>query len=172
MNRHTGFLVCAVMLFFLSGCATLRFPDGPKNAPPPQYQKTERKVIKPQVLKVTHPDGSVTTSEIAYSEDYRYDISATGEKTQPNFWAWLLNPFASWWLWLFVAVIVFVPGAWGIFVWAVGRVRKRMGQVVTGVEDFLKSDAPEEAKKKLLASLSSATDVRTKKEVAQLKHKV
>lgn len=175
MNRNTGFLACALTVLFLSGCATavpFKFPDGPKNTPSPQYQKIERKTITPQVVKVVNPDGSTVVSEIAYREDYQYDVNATPPAAAPqSFWGWLLNPFQSWWVWLIVGFIVFVPGGWGLFTWAAGRVRKRMGQVVTGVEDFLKSDAPEEAKKKLLAKLSGAMDVRTKKEVADLKLK-
>lgn len=173
MNRYTGFLVCVIAVF-LSGCATalpFKFPDGPKNTPPPQYQKIERRTVTPQVVKVVNPDGSTAVSEIAYREEYQYDVNAT-PPAQVKAGFVLLNPF-TWplWLWVFIAVLLFVPGAWGIFTWLLGRVRRRMSQVVRGVEDFLKSDAPDEVKKKLLASLSSATDVRTKKEVADLKLK-
>jgi hypothetical protein len=47
--------------------------------------------------------------------------------------------------------------------------RGAAGQMVSGIEDFLKSDAPEEAKKKLLETLSRSYDNGTKKFVADIK---
>lgn len=167
-------LAVVALAFMLSGCATpalFKFPDSPKNVPQPQYNKLERKVIEPVVGFVTI-DGKQVPVQIGYRENYQYDIHATPAPDKPqSFWSWILNPFQSWWVWLIVGFIVFVPGGWAIFQWAAGRIRKRMGQVVYGVEQFLNSDAPADAKEKLLTALSRNMDARAKREVSDLKLK-
>jgi len=163
-------VILFVAPLFLSGCATpFNFPNAPKNIPKPQYNKIERKVIRPEIVTLTDSSGKTTTAQVGYSETYQYDISATPSiQSKPGFLSWILT---RWWIWLLVLAAIFVPGFGSILLFGLNRFRKGAGQMVKGVEEFLKSDAPQDMKDKLLNSLRSSSDESTKKMVSELKRK-
>lgn len=173
MNSIRRAVILIALCLVFSGCAVtpnFEFPDAPKKTPQPQYQKLERMTQEPVVAKIQNPDGTTSIAEFAYRKTYQYDINATPSTPSSggSFFGWLFS-LSAWWIWLCIAFVVFVPGGWGIFTWGAGKVRKRMGQVVQGVEEYLKSDAPQEAKDKLLQALRGASDSDTKSEVSKLK---
>ena len=164
-----------ITVVFLTGCAGtgISWPNAPKNEPRPQFSKHEIIEVKPETVSFALPNGQQVTAQVQYSKRHELAVNAVGStQAKGSFWSWLLNPFVSGWLWLLVAVLVFVPGAMSLFTFGAGRVRKRMGQVVGGVENFLRSDAPQEIKDKLLAELRGSSDTDTKKEISELKRKV
>lgn len=174
MKKHIVFIF-VVFLPLITGCAGTggfgSWPSAPTNEPKPQYSKIERWKSQPTILKTQLADGTVAVQEIAYAEEREYAVNATpGQSEQRGFFGWLFSS-SGLWMWIVLAFILFVPGGWGIFTWALGRVRGRLGKAVKGVEDFLQSDAPEEIKKKLLDSIRGRVgdDKKTKSEIDNLK---
>jgi len=161
-------LTCMVAVL-ISGCASFpSWPNPPANEPKPSYQKTEWERANPRQVSFKLPTGEEITAQVLYDYERSYAVNATPPETRWSFWGWLLNPFASWWLWLLLAFVIFVPGGFGLVQFGAGRVRRRMGQVVAGVEDYLRSSGNGEAEK-LKSSLSAKMDKDAKLEVSKIK---
>lgn len=169
-QKEKVIVVCLASLL-LAGCATMpsfKWPDAPKNEPRNVYDKTETRDIRPETVTFPGPDGKPVTAQVGYSQ--HHTITTHVDQTPPKR-SFFQRVWAQFGLWTILIILgcIFIPGFAGLMALLLGRVRGAAGQMVVGIEDFLKSDAPEDAKKKLLETLSKAYDNGTKKFVAEVK---
>lgn len=164
--------VVLLSTLFLTGCAGIHIPSFPSEPKQPEhvFKKTERKQIKPEVFLLEMPDGKQAIAHIAYSEDYEYNVEIQANEPKQSFFQKIWGLF-GWWVIILGLLCVFIPGFASLLFFGLNRVRRAAGDMVSGIEDFLKSDAPEDAKKRLLDSLRGVYNSDTKKFVSEIKHK-
>jgi hypothetical protein len=166
----TATLVLTCLLSY--GCAGPGFgvwPTAPKSEPKPSYSKTETQRVEPRIVRILDAEGKAVVGEIAFAEERTYAVNATPPVHRASFWGWLLS---RWWAWLLLVLFIAAPGAFiGIAKIILSRFKKGTAQIVEGVERYLNSDAPREAKDKLLQILSTTYDKDTKKLVNEIKNK-